>query len=246
VTDHARDDAAAREAAIVARAAELAAADLEAFRYAVAHDLKFPLRVIDGFSRALEEDYAPSLAGDGLSYLASIRRGVVKLETMVARLDELLRIASTPLELADLDLSALAREVVDQVRPRHAHPVAVEIADHLTVRADRRLAELALTALLDNAFKFTGRAAAATVTVGRDPARDAVFVRDNGTGFDASAARLFSPFRRLHAAADFPGDGVGLALAHRIVRRHGGRPWAASRADHTGATLWFTFAPVAP
>jgi len=221
------------------RAEQRFAAELEAFRYAVAHDFKFPLRVIDGFSRALEEDYGPKLDDEARTYLASIRRGVTRLDTMVTRLDELLRLAAVPLSIGELDITAIARATLAKVQGARAdgHPRSVEIADGLVARGDRRLVELALGALIDNAWKFTGKTANAAITVGRED--DALFVRDNGTGFDDKAARLFSPFRRLHAAEEFPGDGVGLAMAQRAVARHGGRLWAHA-SPGAGATLYFT------
>ena len=217
------------------RADDRVAAELESFRYAVAHDFRFPLRVIDGFSSALAEDYGDKLDDEGRTYIASIKRGVARLENMVNRLDELLRLASAELAISELDVSALARQVVEARRAGRED--AVEIADGLVARGDRKLVEVALGALIDNAFKFTSKTAAPRISVGRKG--DAFFVRDNGTGFDASAKRLFSPFRRLHAAEEFPGDGVGLAMVHRAVARHGGRVWAESTPGN-GATIYFT------
>jgi len=211
--------------------------ELEAFRYSVSHDVRFPLRVIDGFSRALEEDNLAQLDPDGRTYLASIRKGVAKLETMVTRLDELLRLAMAPMTIVEVDLSALTRELIAATRLKYTHVVKVEIADGLVMRGDRKLIEILLTALIDNAFKFTGRTEAATIAIGREG--EALFVRDNGDGFNSKAARLFSPFRRLHAAAEFPGDGVGLAIVHRAVARHGGRVWAEATPG-AGATLYLT------
>jgi signal transduction histidine kinase len=212
--------------------------ELETFRYAVSHDLRFPLRVIDGFSRALEEDYGDKLDGDGAQYLAAIRKGVARMETMVARLDELLRLASAPLTSCRLDVTALATAIVDKVRGAYAHGVTVEIAPALIATGDRRLVETALAALIDNAFKFTAKAQAATVSIGRDG--DALVVRDNGTGFDSSAERLFSPFRRLHTGDEYPGDGIGLAIVQRVAARHGGRVWAVATPGGGGAALYLT------
>jgi light-regulated signal transduction histidine kinase (bacteriophytochrome) len=222
---------------VARRANARIAEELEAFRYAVGHDLKFPLRVIDGFSRALEEDYAAKLDDEGRTFIASIRKGVGRMENMVARLDELLRLASAEMTIEELDITAIARKLVDKVRPQHAHAVTVDVADGLTARGDHKLVETLLLALIDNAFKFTGRTPDAAMSIGRDG--DALVVRDNGSGFDSNAPRLFSPFRRMHAAEDFPGDGVGLAKAHRAVIRHGGQLRAESKPG-AGAALFFT------
>ncbi len=216
---------------------ERLAVELEAFRYAVSHDLRFPLRVIDGFSRALEEDYSDKLDGDGTQYLSSIRRGVARMETMVARLDELLRLAGATVMAVELDVSALATAVVETTRAKYAHVVTVEIASGLVAVGDRALVEVAFAALIDNAFKFTAKAPAATVSIGRDG--DAFVVRDNGTGFDGNADRLFSPFRRLHTGNEVPGDGIGLAIVQRVAARHGGRVWAVAKPGG-GAALFLT------
>ncbi len=216
---------------------ERLAVELEAFRYAVTHDLRFPLRVIDGFSRALEEDYGELLDGDGTQYLSSIRRGVARMETMVARLDELLRLAGAPMVLRTLDVSALAAAIVERTRAKYPHAVTVEIAPGLVVDGDRGLVETAFAALIDNAFKFTAKSEAATISIAREG--DAFVVRDNGTGFDGNADRLFSPFRRLHTGDTFPGDGIGLAIVQRVTARHGGRVWAVAKPGG-GAALYFT------
>ncbi len=216
---------------------ERLAVELESFRYAVSHDLRFPLRVIDGFSRALEEDYGDKLEGDGMQYLSSIRRGVARMETMVARLDELLRLAGAPMTVMELDVSALARAVVETTRGRYSHAVTVEVASGLVAHGDRGLVEMAFAALIDNAFKFTAKTPAATISVARES--DALVVRDNGTGFDGNADRLCSPFRRLHTGTDFPGDGVGLAIVQRVAARHGGRVWAVAKPGG-GAALHLT------
>lgn len=221
---------------LIARVNERIGAELEAFRYAVSHDLRFPLRVIDGFSRALDEDHAAKLDDEGRQFLDAIRKGVARMETMVSRLDELLRLAAAPMTLVDLDVSAAAAAIVDATRPRYPHPVSVEIEPGLVVRGDRRLVETALAALIDNAFKFTARASAATVSIAREDR--AIVVRDNGTGFDGTADRLFTPFRKLHTGNE-PGDGVGLAMVQRVAARHGGRVWADAKPG-AGAALFFT------
>lgn len=222
---------------VIARANERIGTELEAFRYAVSHDLRFPLRVIDGFARALDEDYAAKLDDEGRQFLGSIRKGVARMETMVSRLDELLRLAVAPMTLIELDVSALAIALADKTRERYPHAVTVEIEPGLVVRGDRRLVETALAALIDNAFKFTARASAALVSIARDDR--AIVVRDNGTGFDGKADRLFAPFRKLHTGDEFPGDGVGLAMVQRVATRHGGRVWADAKPG-AGAALFLT------
>lgn len=221
------------------RALEQAIADLDAFTHSVSHDLRFPLRVIDGYTSALEEDCGHQLDDTAKSYMASVRGGVARMEKMIAALVELSRISRVP-ERTALDLSALAHQAIADLRKKDARQVDVEIADGLTADADRSMVQALFASLLGNAWKFTGRAEAPRIEVGRDAS--AFFVRDNGVGFDSSRAdRLFAPFRRMHAADEFPGLGVGLANAQRVIARHGGRIWAEA-VPGRGATFYFTLA----
>jgi signal transduction histidine kinase len=215
----------------VVRANQGVAVELEAFRYSVSHDLRFPLRVVDGYARALDEDCGPQVDAQGRTYLAAIQKGVAKMDHMIRRLSELLELSRAPYVETTIDLSALARDIAGK------HGVAIEIAGGLVAHGDRKLVEIILDALIGNAVKFTSKTEPRSIAIGA--ADGAFFVRDNGVGFDAKAERLFAPFRRLHRVEDYPGDGIGLATVYRAVTRHGGRVWAES-APGQGATVYFT------
>jgi signal transduction histidine kinase len=228
------------EERVTERTAQLEATnrELEAFSYAVSHDLRAPLRAINGFSKILVEDHSEAL-GAGRQYLDRIR---VATRRMGALIDDLLRfaqMASSELDRRAFDLTHQARDIVDELRATEPERrVDVIIPAALRANGDARLVRVVLENLLRNAWKFTSRREAARIEVGLQD--DAFFVRDNGAGFDSTRAdKLFTPFHRLHAAADFEGTGVGLATAQRIVHRHGGRIWADSAPD-LGATFYFT------
>ena len=230
------------------RTAELDAAnsELEAFSYSVAHDLRAPLRSIDSYSQMLLEDFGDRLDGDGRSYLARMRTSAQLMGRLIDDLLRLARVSRAELRREPVDLAAIARTVV--TRLRQAQPdrdVEVTIAPGLDATGDARLVEVALTNLIGNAWKFTGKRTPARIEVAARPADGAAsatvyLVRDNGAGFDpAKATRLFGAFQRLHPATEFEGTGIGLATVERIVRRHGGRVWADAVLDG-GATFYFT------
>ncbi len=226
---------------------ERANRELEAFSYSVSHDLRAPLRAIDGFSRILLEDHAGSLDADARSHLDRVRAASERMAQLIDDLLELSRIARAEVDVQPVDLGALATRVVGELR--QAQPdrdVDVEIADDLVATGDRRLLEVALHNLIGNAWKYTRRTPAARIEVGRHDGDDAAFfVRDNGAGFDmAYAAKLFAPFQRLHANSDFEGTGVGLSTVQRVIHRHHGRIWAEAEVDR-GATFFFTL-PASP
>jgi signal transduction histidine kinase len=212
--------------------------ELEAFSYAVSHDLRAPLRAITGFSQILAEDHAAAL-GPGRQYLDRIRAATRRMAGLIDDLLRLSQMATSELDRRRFDLAHQARDIVDELRA--AEPdrrVDVAIPAALPAHGDPRLVRVVLENLLRNAWKFTSRRDAARIELGT--AGNAFFVRDNGAGFDpARADQLFTPFHRLHSAADFEGTGVGLATAQRIVHRHGGRIWAES-APERGATFYFT------
>jgi signal transduction histidine kinase len=213
--------------------------ELEAFSYSVSHDLRAPLRAIDGFSRALGDDYADRLDDDGRRYLSRIRAGTQRMAKLIDDLLGLARIGRAPLQISVVDVSRIAGEIVAELRNRDPErAIATAIAPSLTVRADTRLVTIVLENLIGNAWKFTARTSGAAIEVG---AKDgALFVRDNGAGFDmAYAAKLFVPFQRLHPTEEFAGDGIGLATVARIVAHHTGRIWAESEVGR-GATFFFT------
>ncbi|HXI59570.1 MAG TPA: ATP-binding protein [Polyangia bacterium] len=226
------------------RTAELEAVnqDLEAFSYSVAHDLRAPLRSIDGFSRAVLDEYAERLDDTGREHLKRVVGAAQHMGQLIDGLLDLSRVSRADLRRERVDLSALARDV--GARLAHAHPhrtVEFTVEPGLQANADRRLAEVVLTNLIGNAWKFTGDRASARIRLGARPGGHprVFFVRDNGAGFPmAQADRLFGVFQRLHGDDEFEGTGIGLATVHRIVRRHGGRIWAESEVG-VGATFFF-------
>jgi PAS domain S-box-containing protein len=204
--------------------------ELESFSYSVSHDLRGPLRGIDGFSQALLEDCGDQLDETGKNYLQRVRNGVQRMSELIDDLLELARVTRSRMTPGEVDLSAMAREILNQLQ--HTQPerrVEMAVAPGLIVRGDRRLLRLALENLLGNAWKYTGKQAQARIEFGRESAdgNPVFFVRDNGAGFDMQYAhKLFAPFQRLHHPSEFEGTGIGLATIQRIIHRHGGRIWA--------------------
>jgi signal transduction histidine kinase len=217
--------------------------ELEAFSYSVSHDLRAPLRSIDGFSLALLEDYGDRLDANGQDYLQRVRAATQRMGQLIDDLLSLARVTRSELHHEHVDLSVLTATIADELQ--RAHPdrqVEVIIAPGLVAHADARLLHVMLENLLGNAWKFTVKRPCATIEFGAVPCdgRVAYFVRDNGAGFDmAYADKLFGAFQRLHAMTEFSGTGVGLATVQRIVHRHGGRVWAEGAVEQ-GATFYFT------
>ena len=214
---------------------------LEALRYAVSHDLRAPLRAIDGFSQAIIEDCPGQLDERGRGHLSRVRAAAKRMDQLIEGMLSLSLVSQRPLRASTVDLSAVAAEVIDELRARQpTRLVVARVSPRLVTDADPQLARTLLEQLLDNAWKFTAPSDGARVEVGGDGST--FFVRDNGVGFDmAYASRLFVPFQRLHGEAQFAGLGIGLATVQRIVDRHGGRVWAEGAVDG-GATVYFTFA----
>jgi signal transduction histidine kinase len=217
--------------------------ELEAFSYSVSHDLRAPLRSIDGFSQALLEDYADSLPAEGAEYLGYLREASQQMGVLIDDLIRLSRLTRDELHSEEVDLSALARQAAEELRSREPdRAVELRIQPQVQAVGDPRLLRHVFQNLLGNAWKFTSRNPQARIEFGvQDGAGESrYFVRDNGVGFDmAYAKRLFSPFQRLHAKSEFEGSGIGLSLVQRVVRRHGGRVWAEAQPDR-GATFYFT------
>ena len=215
--------------------------ELEAFSYSVSHDLRAPLRTIDGFSLALEEDYATAIDATGKDYIKRVRGGVQRMGELIDSLLQLSRITRAAIvretfNLSDLALT-IAAELTEQNRGRE---ITFEIEKNLTADADPKLSQVALENLMGNAVKFSAKVAYAKIEFGWDKEHEAWFVRDNGAGFDMYYAdKLFNAFNRLHGDKDFKGSGIGLATVARVIRRHHGRIWADSVVGH-GATFWFT------
>lgn len=217
--------------------------ELEAFSYSVSHDLRAPLRTIDGFSQILVEDFGDLLPEAAHQHLARVRAAAQRMGVLIDDLLSLSRVTRADLHRTRVDLSELARSVcADLERKEPGRRVRAEIEDHMEVEVDRGLARILLENLLGNAWKFTARTAEPQIRVGRTFREGVVthFVSDNGAGFDpARAHQLFRPFQRLHRQDEFPGTGVGLATVQRIVDRHGGRVVADAIPDG-GATFYFT------
>ena len=216
--------------------------ELEAFSHSVSHDLRAPLRSIDGFSRALFEDCASQLDANGHHYLGHVRTAAQRMGELIDDLLKLSKVGRAGLRRGRVDLSVLARKVAAELqRATPDRRVQVSIADAVVAEADSSLLQVVLENLLGNAWKFTTPVAEAVIEFGVSQ-RDGVpayFVRDNGAGFDmADAGKLFTPFQRLHTQAQFPGTGIGLATVHRIVDRHGGRVWAESALERGATFLW--------
>jgi signal transduction histidine kinase len=220
--------------------------ELEAFCYSVSHDLRAPLRSIDGFSQALVEDFPHEVPEEARRYLARIRSATQRMAQLIEDLLNLSRVSRGELQRQDIDVTETARQVVAELRQRDpGRAVETSVWDGMRAHADGRLVRTALENLLGNAWKFTGRCEAPRIEVGAlaDGGRATFFVRDNGAGFDmAYADKLFGAFQRLHAASEYAGTGIGLATVQRIVYRHGGRVWADARPGK-GAVFYFTLEP---
>jgi signal transduction histidine kinase len=212
--------------------------ELDAFSYSVSHDLRAPLRAIDGFSQALAHDYAAVLDERAQHYLDRVCAGAQRMSALIDDMLELSRIARAPLRKSTLDVTELAHRLLAGLAKEHPdRNVKIDVAPGLLLYADPHLMGMAIEKLLDNAWKFTAKNSAARIQVGRifEDGRGALFIADDGVGFDMDyAGRLFSPFQRLHKASEFEGTGIGLAVAQRIVSRHGGRIWAEAEVG-TGA-----------
>jgi PAS domain S-box-containing protein len=251
VTDRAR---AARDLRQYAAQLEAANEELEAFAYSVSHDLRAPLRGMDGFSQALLEDYGEKLDATGKDYARRVRAASQRMGRLIDDILQLSRVTRRELEQERVELSGLVRATAEDLQKREPERrVTFAIEDGVVAEGDAHLLSLALENLLGNAWKFTQGEPEARIEFGmvRNAACEApneeleddanvCFVRDNGAGFEmAYAGKLFQPFQRLHSAAEFSGTGIGLATVQRIVRRHGGRAWAKG-AMGEGAVLYFT------
>jgi light-regulated signal transduction histidine kinase (bacteriophytochrome) len=223
--------------------AEAANSELEAFSYSVAHDLRAPLRHIDGFSQALLEDYADRLDDEGSGYLTHVREAAQQMGELIDDLLNLSRVTRAELNRERVNVSELVRSVIARLQSSQPdRQVDLVVQDGLEAQADQRLLDIVLMNLLSNAWKFTGKRQSARIEFAAqsDQSPPVFFVRDNGAGFDSKYAnKLFGVFQRLHSARDFEGTGIGLATVRRIVSRHGGRIWAEGQVDQ-GATFYFT------
>jgi len=216
--------------------------ELEAFSYSASHDLRAPLRAIDGFSQALLEDYAGKLDEEGQGYLQRLRAASQRMAQLIDDLLNLSRVTRAEMSRDDVNLTALAQEVAEELRKAEPGRQAdVIIAPGLRASGDERLLRVVLANLLGNAWKFTNKRPRARIEFGitEQEGKSAYFVRDDGVGFDMAYVRkLFGAFQRLHSTSEFKGTGIGLATVQRIIHRHGGQVWAEGAVEQ-GATFYF-------
>jgi len=233
------------EAALAERTLQLESAnkELEAFSYSVSHDLRAPLRGIDGFSKALLEDHAAKLDDDGRAYLHRVRSAAQRMADLIDDLLELSRISRSEMRKDLVDLSLMAKQVIGALKDAHPERrVEFSVQPGLNVAGDARLLRVVLENLLNNAWKFSRQRNPAHIEFGAERlnGQNTFFVRDNGAGFDMTYVdKLFGAFQRLHSTEDYEGTGIGLATVQRIIHRHGGRVWADSEIEK-GATFYFT------
>jgi len=233
------------EARVVQRTAELEAAnkELEAFSYSVSHDLRAPLRAVNGFAGIVLEDFGPQLPAEAKHYLERIRNGGKRMGELIDDLLAFARLSRQPLIRQPVDVAQLVREVLAEVTPAgSSRLIETRLGELPTCQGDRVLLKQVWVNLLSNAVKYTRDRTPAILEIGGEggPGETVYFVRDNGVGFDMQYAnKLFGVFQRLHRAEDFEGTGVGLAIVQRVIHRHGGRVWATAEPDR-GATFYFT------
>jgi signal transduction histidine kinase len=225
------------------RQLEAANEELEAFSYSVSHDLRGPLRSMDGFSQALLEDFGDKLDEQGKDYLRRVRQGSKKMSKLIDDLLALSRVTRRDLKQEQINLSSIAQSMAIELRQMDpGREVEFNIAPDIYVNGDKDLLSIALQNLFDNSWKFTSKKQRATIefNIAENNGTRTYFVRDDGAGFDMNYAnKVFEPFTRLHGGTDFEGTGIGLATVQRIVHRHGGRIWAEGAVDK-GATVYFT------
>ncbi len=233
---------------VVEQTAELQTAvrELEAFTYSISHDLRAPLRAIEGFSRILQEDHVQELQGDGPSHLSRVRAAAVRMDMLINDLLLFARLNRQSMSRQHIDLNALVRQALDDMKLEQTHrTIRIQHHDLPPTHGDLELLRQVIRNLISNALKYTRRKEVAEIEIGwREEAGEILyFVRDNGAGFDmAYSEKLFGVFQKLHRTEEFEGSGVGLAIVHRILRRHGGRIWAISEVDQ-GAAFFFTVPP---
>ena len=217
--------------------------ELEAFSYSVSHDLRAPLRAIDGFSLALLEDYGEKLDDEGRDYLHRVRNGAGRMALLIDDLLQLSRISRGRLMRGQVNISKIARDIINNLNEQEpGRKVQFDIATGMRTNGDQHLLVILMDNLLTNAWKYTRKRSSAKVTVGKivRAGKTIFYVEDNGAGFDMQyAGKLFGAFQRLHSDEEFEGTGIGLATVQRIVHRHGGAVWAEAEVDH-GATFYFS------
>jgi signal transduction histidine kinase/HAMP domain-containing protein len=225
---------------------EVANQELEAFNYSVSHDLRTPLRALESYSDLLMADFNDRLEGEGKDYLDRIRKASQQMSHLTADMLKLSRIVRADMEMEEIDLTDLGESVLAEIRAVHnSRRAEIKIKPGMLARGDKPLVTIALRNLLENAWKYTAKCSPACIEMSeteKDGVR-AYFVRDNGIGFDMRYQdKLFQPFQRLNTSQDYPGTGIGLAIAQRVIQRHGGKIWAESEVGK-GTTFYFTLSP---
>jgi len=222
---------------------ETANKELEAFSYSVSHDLRAPLRIMDGFSQIVLEDYGDKLDATGKDYLDRVRKASQNMSVLIDDLLKLSRVARTDMYRDRVDLSEIAHSILDELKAHDpGRNTEFVIQDNMMVSGDKALLTIALRNLLENAWKFTSKCFITRIEMGIsfNNKEMVYFIRDNGVGFDMKYAdRLFKPFQRLHTNREYEGTGIGLAIVQRIIRRHQGQIWVES-SEGQGATFYFT------
>jgi two-component system sensor histidine kinase/response regulator len=221
---------------------EIANQELEAFSYSVSHDLRAPLRAMDGFSQAVLEDYGPQLPPEGQRYLQTIRQGAQRMGTLIDDLLTFSRLSRVPLNKQEVNTDKLVHTVIEDLNSeRQGRQVEFRMGKLPSCQGDSALLKQVWTNLLSNAVKYTRHRNPAVIEIGCETEKEnTYFVRDNGAGFDMRYVhKLFGVFQRLHRADQFEGTGVGLAIVQRVIHRHGGRVWAEAAPDR-GASFYFT------
>jgi light-regulated signal transduction histidine kinase (bacteriophytochrome) len=232
------------EERVAERTAQLEAAnrELESFSYSIAHDLRSPLRAIDGFSRILLDEHSGHLPAEAQRQLGAVRSNAQKMARLIDDLLSFARLARQPLKRSVVDMPALVRACLDELsEEREGRVVSVSVAELPSASADAAMLKQIWLNLISNAFKYTRTRPDASVQIGFQRAGEeiAYYVRDNGVGFDMKYVdKLFGVFQRLHGAEEFEGTGVGLAIVQRVINRHSGRVWAEGKVDE-GATFYF-------
>lgn len=233
------------EQRVIERTAQLSAAikELEAFSYSVSHDLRTPLRGIDGWSQAILEDYGNQLPPEGLNYLHKVRAEAQRMGKLIDDILQLSRISRLEMVKRQVDLTAMAQNIFTSlIKINPKRQISGKIQEGLSAYGDARLLEIVLNNLFSNAFKFTNNVESAVIELGETTLNGerTFFIRDNGAGFDmAYASQLFNAFHRMHKVSDYAGTGIGLATVQRIIHRHGGRVWADAKVNQ-GAVFYFT------
>jgi PAS domain S-box-containing protein len=215
---------------------------LESFSYSVSHDLRTPLAAIIGFSQILKEQYSEKIDKDGQAYLVSILNSGTKMNQLISDMLDLSRISKQGIVWQECDLGEIAKSIIEEMlKAEPSRKIEIIIHEGLNTRGDPKLLTIALSNLLRNAWKFTGKTKSPFIEFGNiwQDNKKVFFIKDNGVGFEINKERMFKPFQRMHSENEFPGTGIGLAIVDRVIKRHEGKIWAES-IPGKGSTFYFT------